>query len=237
MRFLPILFIVVSFLGTSCRVVAQENNTNLCYTETIKQEKQKGIQRHLLSAIATVESGKWNKNYKANIAHPWTVMAEGKGRYLPNKQQAIAEVLRLKAKGVKNIDVGCMQVNLMWHPDAFNSLEEAFDPKINVSYAADFVKRLYKAHNSWAKATTHYHSSLPSKAAKYRKRIIKVLKTIKTSIADKKWFKGEKPHRLASLPKTEQSKRETARKSADEWRRKKLAAYNKRKRLKNKSDS
>lgn len=237
MRFLPILLIVLSFFGTSCPVTAQENNVNICYTETIKQEKQKGIRRYLLSAIATVESGKWNKDYKANIAHPWTVMAEGKGRYLPNKQQAIAEVLRLKAKGVKNIDVGCMQVNLMWHPEAFNSLEEAFDPKINVSYAADFVKRLYKTHNSWSKAATHYHSSSPSKAAKYRKRIIKVLKSIKASVADKKWFKEGKTHRLASLSKTEQVKRENSRKLANEWRRKKLTMYNERKRLKNNSDS
>ena len=35
-----------------------------------------------------------------------------------------------------------MQVNMMYHPDAFNSLEEAFDPSTNVSWAASWLKKL-----------------------------------------------------------------------------------------------
>ncbi|MDZ7712446.1 MAG: hypothetical protein U5L06_04740 [Rhodovibrio sp.] len=66
-------------------------------------------------------------------------MAEGRGRYLPSKAAAIAEVRDLQARGVSNIDVGCMQVNLHWHGDAFESLEQAFDPAYNVAYAAAFL--------------------------------------------------------------------------------------------------
>src|SRR3546814_15246449 len=72
-------------------------------------------------------------------------MAEGRGRFLPSKAAAIEEVRRLQARGIRNIDVGCLQVNLHYHPDAFASLETAFDPEANAAYAADFLVRLREA--------------------------------------------------------------------------------------------
>ena len=42
-----------------------------------------------------------------------------------------------RAQGARSIDVGCMQVNLLHHADAFASLEQAFDPVANARYAAD----------------------------------------------------------------------------------------------------
>ena len=36
------------------------------------------------------------------------------------------------------MDVGCMQISFKWHSDNFASLEQAFDPVININYAADF---------------------------------------------------------------------------------------------------
>ena len=34
-------------------------------------------------------------------------------------------------RGVRQVDVGCMQINLQSHPHAFASLEDAFDPGSN----------------------------------------------------------------------------------------------------------
>src|SRR3546814_16620059 len=68
-------------------------------------------------------------------------MAEDKGRFLPSKAAAIEEVRRLQARGIRNIDVGCLQVNLHYHPDAFASRETAFDPEANAAYAAAFLVR------------------------------------------------------------------------------------------------
>ena len=45
------------------------------------------------------------------------------------RQQAVAAVQALQARGVRSIDVGCLQVNLMYHPIAFASLDDAFDPR------------------------------------------------------------------------------------------------------------
>lgn len=80
-------------------------------------------------------------------------------------------VRALKAKGVKNIDVGLMQVNLLHHPQAFSSLEQAFDPQKNIEYAAKFLTSLKKKHASWSKAIAHYHSALPQHHIPYRDKV------------------------------------------------------------------
>ena len=51
-------------------------------------------------------------------------------------------VRKLQRRGVRNIDVGCMQVNLRYHPKAFKSLGQAFDPRANAAYAAGFLRKL-----------------------------------------------------------------------------------------------
>jgi hypothetical protein len=69
------------------------------------------------------------------------------------------------SQGKKNIDIGCMQVNLIHHRNAFKTLEEAFTPKYNVDYAAKFFLDLKKNYSSWTHAVGYYHS----KSAKYYK--------------------------------------------------------------------
>lgn len=126
---------------------------------------------NLLSAISLVESGRWDKARGARVAWPWTVMAEGRGRYLPSKQEAIAEVRRLQAKGVRNIDVGCMQVNLHWHGENFDSLEQAFDPRANAAYAAEFLTNLHAETGNWDTAAAYYHSRTPERADYYSGKV------------------------------------------------------------------
>jgi hypothetical protein len=143
----------------------------LCAEEIARTEAAEQIPSQLLAAISKVESGRWEKSTEANLAWPWTVMAEGRGRYLPTKAAAIAEVERLQAAGVSNIDVGCMQVNLQFHPDAFASLEQAFDPAENVAYAAEFLLQLKAEHQSWIKAVGSYHSRTPANFTRYRAKV------------------------------------------------------------------
>ena len=128
---------------------------------------------HLLQAISKVESGRWNKEAGARLAWPWTVMAEGKGRYLPTKAAAIAEVEELQARGVRNIDVGCTQVNLKYHGDAFDTLSQALDPVHNVAYAAVFLSQLRSDSRSWTKAVGRYHSSTPKLGGRYRTKVFR----------------------------------------------------------------
>jgi soluble lytic murein transglycosylase-like protein len=143
----------------------------LCATEIRKVEAAEQIPSLLLHAISKIESGRTSPEGTARIAWPWTVMAEGRGRYLPTKAAAIAEVRKLRKAGVKSIDVGCMQVNLMYHADAFDSLEDAFDPAQNVAYAAQFLKALKDELHSWIKAVGSYHSRTPAYFTVYRSKL------------------------------------------------------------------
>src|SRR5579859_7281420 len=146
----------------------------VCGQETARQEKLQAIPDRLLHAISLVESGRWDADHRATLAWPWTVMAEGEGRFLPSKDAAIAEVKKLQARGVRNIDVGCMQVNLLAHPDAFATLGEALAPRTNVAYAGRFLNDLYAQDNNWGQAGAHYHSQTPSEAAPYKAKLMTV---------------------------------------------------------------
>jgi hypothetical protein len=132
------------------------------------------IPRHLLAAIALAESGRKHPTLGKRMPWPWTVMAEGQGRYLPTKEAAIQEVRELQARGIGNIDVGCMQVNLYYHPDAFFSLEQAFDPASNVAYAGRFLRSLFEDSGAWDEAAGRYHSATPELKDPYRDKVVQI---------------------------------------------------------------
>ena len=144
---------------------------DLCAAAVSRQERRHGIPKRLLTAISHIESGRWDADSGKGSAWPWTVTAQGKGRFFPTKAAAIAEVRRLQANGITSIDVGCMQVNLHFHPDAFPNLTAAFDPARNADYAASFLTALKKDHKSWRQAVQHYHSSTAEKRIPYQKKV------------------------------------------------------------------
>ncbi|MGH7155948.1 MAG: transglycosylase SLT domain-containing protein, partial [Acetobacteraceae bacterium] len=90
----------------------------------------------------------------------------------PTKALAVATVADLQAMGVQSIDVGCMQINLMYHPAAFRSLDQAFDPHANARYAARFLTVLYDRTGDWTQAAGAYHSQTPTLGASYRARVL-----------------------------------------------------------------
>jgi hypothetical protein len=124
-----------------------------------------------LGSIALVESGRLDDHGVAR-PWPWTIDVEGRGQFVATKEDAVAAVSALQASGVRSIDVGCMQVNLMYHPNAFASLDEAFDPSANAQYAARFLNTLYGVSGSWVQATAAYHSETPAIGADYQRRVM-----------------------------------------------------------------
>src|ERR1700722_5971008 len=101
----------------------------LCRSAVAAAERQSGIPAQLLAAISRVESGRRDPGTGAVHPWPWAVNAEGEGFLYDSKAEAIAAVRAMQARGIRSIDVGCGQINLMYHPDAFPSLEAAFDPQ------------------------------------------------------------------------------------------------------------
>ncbi len=131
-----------------------------------------GVPDGLMGRIAQVESaqrqadGVWRP-------WPWTIDADGAGLAFPTKRDAVLWAARAPMRGVKLLDVGCLQVNLQHHPHAFASLGEAFDPWENARYAAHYLRALHDsdAAGDWSVAVGMYHSHTPELAYEYRARV------------------------------------------------------------------
>ncbi len=128
-----------------------------CIEAAHEAEAMRQMPDRLLTAIALTESGRRTPN-RAVAPWPWTINVGGRGYRYATKDQAMAAARNLLATGRRSFDVGCMQINMMYHPRAFTSFEEAFDPLANVLYAADFISRLQSSNRSWDRAIQLYHS-------------------------------------------------------------------------------
>ncbi len=145
-----------------------------CHQAVAMVERAAGVPPRLMAAIARVESGRADAQGGVH-PWPWTINVEGAGYVYASKAEAIAAVRGFQARGARSIDVGCMQVNLMYHPTAFASLDEAFDPMANARYAAKFLRELFGQTRDWAKATAMYHSSTPALGEPYQRKVLAVL--------------------------------------------------------------
>ncbi len=146
----------------------------LCRHAIQAAERLRAIPAGLLAAIGRVESGRPDPVTGALHPWPWTANAEGRGYFYDTKAQAVAAVRSMQARGVRSIDVGCMQVNLMHHPDAFDGLDQAFDPATNADYAARFLRDLYAQSGVWPRASALYHSATPDLGMEYQRKVMDV---------------------------------------------------------------
>ncbi len=173
------LFLVLAFTPaavmaatTQAGAAPARGAAGLCRPAIAAAERAHGIPHAQLLAIGRVESGRLDPETGRFGPWPWTINAEGSGQYFPTKEAAIAAVRALQARGVRSIDVDCMQINLAHHPNAFASLDQAFDPAHNADYAARFLVDLYARANSWMLAAARYHSHTPDLAETYKRRVI-----------------------------------------------------------------
>ena len=158
------------------KLIDFQNNT--CHAAARSHERVAAIPSNLLTSIALAETGRWNAEKREMFAWPWTVTSGGSGTYYPTQQDAIDAVRKLQSKGVTNIDVGCMQINLQYHPNAFARLDQAFDPDTNVGYAKNFLLGLHKSTGSWIQAAANYHSANPQLNLNYRTKVLRIWREV-----------------------------------------------------------
>lgn len=154
------------------RPLAAEDPGALCNQAILAAEREHAVPAALLQAIAKVESGRADPRTGMVTPWPWTINAEGQGRWFATRQEAILAAQALQARGVRSFDVGCLQVNLHHHPLAFASLDEAFDPRANARYAGRFLTGLFQQRKSWDLAAAGYHSSTPDIGEAYRLKVM-----------------------------------------------------------------
>jgi hypothetical protein len=165
-----ILIAIVLALCPFGRVLAADEPS--CERAGAAAEREWELPPGLLASIGRIESGRYDPATGRVAAWPWTINAAGQGRYFDDNTAAVAAVRDLLMQGVRLIDVGCFQIDLYYHPEAFATLEEAFDPRSNASYAARFLAELHARTGSWEAAIADYHSAVPEQGGPYRSRVL-----------------------------------------------------------------
>lgn len=143
----------------------------LCRQAIIAAERAHGIPSHLLASIARVESGRRDQASGSFNPWPWTINTDGQGSFYDNKAQAVAAATSMRARATRSVDVGCMQISLTYHPDAFPNMDAAFDPASNAEYGARFLVQLFEKTKSWPRAVELYHSATPEIGQEYQRRV------------------------------------------------------------------
>jgi hypothetical protein len=146
---------------------ARADDSDLCLDEIAKQETVYGMPAGLLKAIARVESSGSPYGQRGK-PWPWTLNVGGAAHYYPDKASALAALEGFKSVSDVNIDVGCMQISLRHHPNAFPDLATALDPVSNVDYGALFLASLKSRSGDWMVAAGDYHSTAPGFGDTYR---------------------------------------------------------------------
>jgi hypothetical protein len=154
---------------------------SICDSAAALAADRTGVPVTVLMAMARTESGR--RQADGFAPWPWTVNMEGTGRYFDDPGTALAYIEQSRARGARSFDVGCFQINHLWHGAAFASIEAMFDPVANATYAAGFLKSLFLETGSWNAAAGAYHSRTPDRAAGYSARFARIHEDVVQSVA------------------------------------------------------
>lgn len=160
----PFLIVLPFLIMTGLSVPASAAPSCASFAE--EAAARHGVPAKLMSAISLVETQRNGRSW------PWTLNEGGQGHYFATKGEALAYLEDAVARGVRNIDVGCMQLNFRWHAAGFTSLDAMLDPRANTNYAALFLTELKQRLGSWEEATKHYHSSDDQRGSNYRDKVV-----------------------------------------------------------------
>jgi hypothetical protein len=158
-------------IATGSVCAQPDHDAGRCDEQGARAETAFALPAGLLNAIGLVESGRADPESGRVRPWPWSLNARGEDHTFNSLPEAAAAVRALQKSGVASIDVGCFQVNLMHHPNAFATIEEAFDPAANATYAARFLRELRARTGSWEAAIAAYHSATPTLGEPYRSRV------------------------------------------------------------------
>ncbi len=164
-----IIFLIVGVLAiNSGRGAHASDPSDLCRAASARAAEASGVPADVLLAISLTETGR--DTGQGLAPWPWAINAGGEGHWFPDRETAVRFAEDLRAAGRTNFDVGCFQLNLRWHGEAFDSIDAMFDPEANARYAASFLADLAREGGGWSVAAGAYHSRTPEHAQRYRDR-------------------------------------------------------------------
>lgn len=154
--------------ATACISSALAANNHACENQILAAADIYNIPAGILYSVGLTETG------RKGTLHPHALNIEGKAVYADSAQHALRVFTRARLENKKLIDLGCMQINHYYHHDQFESVEDMLDPRQNVQYAAKFLARLKKRHQTWTMAVARYHAG-PDNDPAQKKYVCRVI--------------------------------------------------------------
>ncbi len=88
---------------------------------------------------------------------PWTLNVRAEPRRYTTYNEAVADLRRVLAQGVRNVDCGAMQVNWHYHAEKLRSPALALDPWHNLTVAGSILRERRATTANWFEAVGAYH--------------------------------------------------------------------------------
>jgi len=111
-----------------------------------------GVPLGMLYSVGLTETG------KRGSLQPYAMNVEGKAVFSNSTIEAMQKFQEASRSGARLIDLGGMQINHLYHREKFPSLESRLNQRMNVEYAARFLKELKARHETWTMAVARYHA-------------------------------------------------------------------------------
>ena len=135
-----------------------------------------GVDVNTLYGIALQETGiQWSDG--TFRPWPWSLCVNKsqngilKGAYRFNtKQDAQRALINMLDKGVNNVDVGLMQINVMWNGHRVKDKASLLEPSVNLTVAASILKDVNNSQQAYD-AVGKYHSFNTERGLAYANRV------------------------------------------------------------------
>lgn len=150
---------------------AKASTSGSCERQIQAAAAKYGIPEGILYSVGLTETGRKGSLY------PYAMNVEGKAYFPPSETAALQQFQVSRQAGAKLIDIGCMQINHHFHSANFASVEDMFDPRRNVEYAAKFLSSLHARHETWTMAVARYHAG-PNNDPAQKKYVCRVISNL-----------------------------------------------------------
>ncbi|SDQ92870.1 transglycosylase SLT domain-containing protein [Pseudovibrio sp. Tun.PSC04-5.I4] len=161
-------------MSVSANAAGTKTAIRLCERQMQQAAQKYDVPLGILYAVGLTETG------RKNSLHPYALNIAGKSYFASSATEALAVIKRSRNRGVKLIDVGCMQINIYYHLSKFSSLKAMLDPSQNVDYAARFLSELKQREKTWTMAVARYHAG-PNNNPAQKRYVCRVIRNIVAS--------------------------------------------------------
>ena len=141
---------------------AQAAGQSVCEREMTRAAARYEVPLGVLYAVGMTETG------RRGSLQPYAMNIAGRSHFAGSVAEAVDEFSAARSRGVRLIDLGCMQINHHYHGEQFASVEAMLDPGRNVAYAARFLRELREREGSWTMAVARYHAGPDNNPAQQR---------------------------------------------------------------------